>query len=67
MKYIGKDTMLKEIDEEIAINLAGCNCASKHVKVICRNRVNYLTWVSSRIMRDLPYDNVPSTKTVLKL
>lgn len=60
-KYPMKNQMIRELEDEIALNMRGCYCAPYHVKVSCRERVALLKWQISRIMKDKSIDVVPST------
>ena len=61
-----KNQMIRECEDELALIDSGRTCCSYHIKVICRNRTNYLKWKISRIVKDMDFDVVPSTIHVKK-
>ena len=66
VKYPMKSQMIKECEDEIALNTKGCYCSSHHVKQLCRQKVRYLKWKISRIMKDKSFDNPPASLEVDK-
>ena len=64
MKYINKSQLIREIDDELALIDSGRTCCSRHIKILCRNRTNYLKWKMNRIEKDKDFDNPPSTVTI---
>lgn len=66
MNDVEAQKALDDIATEIALNINGITCSSKHVKTICRERVNYLNWKANRIMKNQNFDNPPTTRTVSK-
>ena len=59
--YPMKSQMIRECAEEMAQLMKGTYCSPKFIKVMCRNRINYLKWKISRIQKDKSFDVVPST------
>jgi hypothetical protein len=63
MKYTEqvKTQMIRDAQDEIAIQQNGITCSPKHVKKYCRKRIRYLDWVITRIQRNLSIDNPPKS------
>ena len=61
-KYTNKVQLLNEINDEVGFLTSGRTCAQRFIKVMCRNKIEYLNWKESRIRKDKSFDMVPSTK-----
>lgn len=64
--YAMKNQMLKECEDEISQLMKGTYCSQKFIKLMCRNKINYLRWKISRIQKDKSFDVVPSTVYIKK-
>jgi len=60
MKY-NRVNKIRELEDEIAMNMKGTTCAPRHVKVRCRQIIQENYWKISRLKKNKSIDNVPST------
>ena len=56
-----KVNKIRELEDEIAMNMKGTTCAPRHVKVRCRQIIQENYWKISRLKKNKSIDNVPST------
>jgi hypothetical protein len=68
MKYENKNQLIRDLEDEVNMNRAGCVCSPRHVKVMCRRIIQENEWKISRLNRGKSIDNLPTTKycSVLK-
>lgn len=62
MKTENKNQLIRELEDEINMNRAGCMCSPRHVKLRCRQVIQENEWKISRLNKGKSIDNMPSTK-----